>query len=77
MSRLRRIFPQEIRYTYRITVVLILIIYNLIFEYLMVLENQLKNANVITAIYWATTTIATVGYGDIVFTFLAGRLFFP
>jgi voltage-gated potassium channel len=41
----------------------------------MVLENQPENANWITALYWATTTIATVGYGDVVFTSMAGRLF--
>lgn len=39
------------------------------------LENQPENANIITAIYWATTTIITVGYGDVTFTSQAGRLF--
>ncbi len=41
----------------------------------MILENQPENANIITAIYWATTTITTVGYGDVTFTSQAGRLF--
>ena len=41
----------------------------------MILENQPENANIITAIYWATTTITTVGYGDVIFTSQAGRLF--
>jgi len=41
----------------------------------MVLENHPENANIITAIYWATTTITTVGFGDVVFTSQAGRLF--
>ena len=41
----------------------------------MILENHPENANIITAIYWATTTITTVGYGDVVFTSQAGRLF--
>lgn len=60
---------------YKITAVFLFIIYVLTFEYLMIFENQPKNANLITAIYWATTTIATVGYGDVVFTSLPGRLF--
>ena len=41
----------------------------------MVLENYPENANIITAIYWATTTITTVGFGDVVFTSQGGRLF--
>jgi voltage-gated potassium channel len=41
----------------------------------MVLENHPENANIITAIYWATTTITTVGFGDVVFTSQGGRLF--
>jgi len=60
---------------YRVIAVLLFIIYIQIFEYLMLLENQPENANTITAIYWATTTIATVGYGDVVFSSQAGRLF--
>jgi len=60
---------------YRIVALLIVIIYILLFEYLMILEGQPGNANPITAIYWATSTIATVGYGDVVFTSLAGQLF--
>ncbi|PAV11838.1 potassium channel protein [Methanosarcina spelaei] len=60
---------------YKITAVFLFVIYVLTFEYLMIFENQSKNANLITAVYWATTTIATVGYGDVVFTSLPGRLF--
>jgi voltage-gated potassium channel len=42
----------------------------------MVLENQPNNANVITAIYWATNTVTTIGgYGNVVFTSQVGRLF--
>ena len=41
----------------------------------MVLENHPENANIVTAIYWATTTITTVGFGDVVFTSQAGRVF--
>jgi len=60
---------------YKIVALLLLNIYILLFKYIMVLEGQLENANAITAIYWATTTVATVGYGDVVFTSLMGRVF--
>jgi voltage-gated potassium channel len=60
---------------YRTIAVLVFIAYIQVFEYLMLLENQPENANPITAIYWATTTIATVGYGDVVFSSQTGRLF--
>lgn len=60
---------------YKILAVFFFVLYIQIFEYLMIFENKPQNANPITAIYWATTTIATVGYGDIVFSSLAGRLF--
>ena len=74
-ARFRKAIHKKPHIAYKIAAVLLLVIYILIFEYLMVLENQPKNANLITAIYWATTTIATVGYGDVVFTSLAGRIF--
>jgi len=74
-TRFRRILHKKNNIAYKIAAVLLFIIYILIFEYLMVLENQPENANWITALYWATTTIATVGYGDVVFKSLAGRLF--
>ncbi len=75
ITRFRRIIHKRPDIAYKIAATLLFIIYILVFQYLMVLENQPKNANVITAIYWATTTIATVGYGDVVFTSPAGRLF--
>ncbi len=34
----------------------------------MIFENRPKNANLITVIYWTTTTVAMVGYDDVVFT---------
>ncbi|HEY3360384.1 MAG TPA: NAD-binding protein [Methanosarcina sp.] len=74
-TRLRRALHRHPYIAYKIGAVFLLVIYVLTFEYLMVFENQSKNANLITAIYWATTTIATVGYGDVVFTSLPGRLF--
>jgi voltage-gated potassium channel len=74
-SRLRKIFPKKSNIAYRIAIVILLILYVLIFEYLMVLEGQPNNANIVTAIYFASSTIFTVGYGDIVFRSLAGRIF--
>lgn len=74
-TNVRRIMRKRPQAAYRIVALLIVIIYILLFEYLMILEGQPGNANPITAIYWATSTIATVGYGDVVFTSLAGQLF--
>jgi voltage-gated potassium channel len=75
-ARLRKIFHKKFDVTYKIAAVLLLIIYVLIFEYIMVLEGQPNNANIITAIYWATNTITTIGgYGNVVFTSQAGKLF--
>jgi len=75
ITRFRKTLHRNPSIAYKIVAMLLFIVYILTFEYLMVLENQPENANVITAIYWATTTVATVGYGDVVFTTLAGRLF--
>ncbi|MCC4769670.1 potassium channel protein [Methanosarcina sp. DH2] len=74
-SMFRKIMRKRLNLAYKITALLLLTIYVLLFKYIMVLENQLENANAITAIYWATTTVATVGYGDVVFTSLPGRVF--
>jgi voltage-gated potassium channel len=74
-ARFRRTIRKKRSIAYKIAAVLLLSTYILIFKYLMVLENQPENANWITALYWATTTIATVGYGDVGFTSMAGRLF--
>jgi voltage-gated potassium channel len=72
----RKMVRKKHKIAYKIAAVLLLVIYILIFEHLMILENHPENANVITAIFWATNTITTVGgYGDVVFTSLAGRLF--
>ena len=69
-TRFRRLFRKKRNFVYKITAVLVLIIYILIFEYLMIRENQFENANPITALYWATST-----YGNVVFNSQAGRLF--
>jgi voltage-gated potassium channel len=74
-ARFWKIIHKKHNVVYKIAAVFLFIIYILIFEYLMVLENHPENANIITAIYWATTTITTVGFGDVVFTSQAGRLF--
>lgn len=74
-AKLRKIFNNKSNIAYRTVFVLILILYVLIFEYLMNLEGQPQNANIITAIYFATSTIYTVGYGDVIFRSLAGRVF--
>ena len=72
----RKMVYKKHKIAYKIAAVLLFIIYILIFERLMILENHPENANIITAIYWATNTITTVGgYGDVIFTSLAGRLF--
>ena len=74
-SKFRKIMRKKPDMAYKLVVLLLLAIYILLFKQLMILENQPENANAVTAIYWATTTIATVGYGDVVFTSLPGRLF--
>ncbi len=75
ITGVRKALHRHPHIAYKIAGMLLFVIYVLTFEYLMILENQPENANLITAIYWATTTVATVGYGDVVFTSLAGRLF--
>jgi len=72
----RKMIHKKHKIAYKIAAVLLFVIYILIFEHLMILENHPENANIITAIYWATNTITTVGgYGDVIFTSLTGRLF--
>jgi voltage-gated potassium channel len=75
IARFRKVLRRHPHIAYKIAAMLLFVIYVLTFEYLMILEKQPENANLITAIYWATTTVATVGYGDVVFTSMAGRLF--
>jgi voltage-gated potassium channel len=75
MTVFRKALHRHPYIAHKVVAVLLFVIYVLTFEYLMILENKPENANLITAIYWATTTIETVGYGDVVFTSLKGRLF--
>jgi voltage-gated potassium channel len=75
-ARVQKILNRKSSIASKVAILILLIIYVRIFEYLMVLENHPENANIITAIFWATNTITTVGgYGDVVFTSLAGKLF--
>lgn len=74
-STFKKFMLKRPKFAYRIVALLLLVIYILLFKHIMILENQPENANAITAIYWATTTVATVGYGDVVFRSLLGRLF--
>lgn len=75
-TRLKRTFHRKYDITYKIAGVLLIIIYILTFEYLMILEGQPNNANAITAIYWATNTITTIGgYGNVAFTSQIGKIF--
>lgn len=74
-ARLRKILHKKSNIAYRTAIIFLLIVYVLVFEYLMILEGQPQNANIITAIYYATSTVFTVGYGDVIFRSLAGRVF--
>ncbi|MDM7918595.1 MAG: NAD-binding protein [Methanosarcina sp.] len=74
-SRFKKLMRKRPNLAYQIVALLLLTVYILLFKSIMTFEGQPENANAITAIYWATTTIATVGYGDVVFRSLMGRLF--
>jgi len=50
-------------------------LYATIFMELMAREGQTGNADPVTAVYWVVTTMTTVGYGDVVFENLPGRVF--
>jgi voltage-gated potassium channel len=49
--------------------------YILAFIWIMQAEGQLKYANIPNAIYWIGATVTTVGYGDVVFKSVIGKLF--
>jgi voltage-gated potassium channel len=53
----------------------LVVVYSQAFMVLMDYEGQSENADPFTALYWVSTTITTLGYGDIVFRSHAGRLF--
>lgn len=66
--------------TYLIVTISVILLYSLVFCFLMFREGrhipeQLENVNIPTAIYWVVTTMTTVGYGDVHFFDVAGRMF--
>ncbi len=52
-----------------------LLMYMFIYLHLMSNEGQIENLGIDNAFYWVVSTITTVGYGDVVFTSTAGRIF--
>lgn len=60
---------------YAATAINLIIIYSVIFIYLTKAEYHPENANLITAVYWVISSMTTVGYGDVVFTSNAGKIF--
>jgi voltage-gated potassium channel len=60
---------------YVLAAFLLVVLYGLIFMELMSFEGQLDNVDPVTAFYWVITTMTTVGYGDVVFESLPGRVF--
>ena len=60
---------------YVLATFLLISLYGTIFMELMSREGQLDNVDPVTAVYWVITTMTTVGYGDVVFENLAGRVF--
>lgn len=58
-----------------ITVISLIIIDILLFLYFASSEGQTEYVNIIDATYWVITTVTTVGYGDIVLTSKAGKIF--
>ena len=60
---------------YAATVVSLTIIYSLVFIHFAKIEHQPEHANLITAIYWAISSMTTVGYGDVVLYSNEGKIF--
>ncbi len=60
---------------YAMATFLLVALYGVIFVELMKREGQLDNVDPVTAVYWVITTMTTVGYGDVVFESLPGRVF--
>ncbi|NPE27806.1 potassium channel protein, partial [Methanococcoides sp. SA1] len=53
----------------------VVVIYIFIFIKIMQFEQQVDHINFHDAFYWVVSTITTVGYGDIVFGSVIGKLF--
>ncbi len=62
-------------FCYVLATLLLVALYSAIFMELMSREGQLDNVDPVTAVYWVITTMTTVGYGDVVFESLSGRVF--
>ncbi len=60
---------------YTATVVILTITYSLIFIYLKQIELHPGQADFVTAMYWVISSMTTVGYGDVILTSNAGRVF--
>lgn len=60
---------------YAATAINLIIIYSMIFLYFARVEYHPEYVNLITAVYWVITSMTTVGYGDIVLTSNAGKIF--
>ena len=60
---------------YALATIFLVALYATIFMELMAREGQTGNADPVTAVYWVVTTMTTVGYGDVVFEGLPGRVF--
>ena len=60
---------------YVVATLLLVALYATIFMELMSREGQLDNLDPVTAVYWVITTMTTVGYGDVVFESIPGKLF--
>jgi voltage-gated potassium channel len=60
---------------YTVATLLLVALYAAIFMELMSYEEQLENLDPVTAVYWVITTMTTVGYGDVVFESIPGKVF--
>lgn len=56
-------------------VIALILFYMLLFTRIMIHEGQSNHVNFYDALYWVISTITTVGYGDIVVTSNAGKMY--
>ena len=60
---------------YIASIVFVFTTYLLAFIWIMKAEGQLEYANIPNGIYWIASTVTTVGYGDVVFKSILGKIF--